>query len=75
MSGDLNFKFPRTCRYGWFRYFCGPIKMKMIFYSVVSNLSLTNSSDDFGIIVERSSERGYLTSNRKGGKEVMILSI
>ena len=39
-------------------------------YSVVSNLKypINSSSDDFGIIVESSSERGYLTSNRKGGK-------
>ena len=29
---------------------------------------INSSSDDFGFIVERETERGYLTSNRKGGK-------
>ena len=29
---------------------------------------INSSSDDFGFIVERDTERGYLTSNREGGK-------
>ena len=39
-------------------------------YSSVTNLKhpINSSADDFGIIVEQSGERGYLTSNRDGGK-------
>lgn len=39
------------------------------FTSVVNLKSPVNSSgDDFGMIIERKDERGYFTSNRKGGK-------
>lgn len=39
-------------------------------YSTVTNLKypINSSADDFGIIVEHSGERGYLSSNRDGGK-------
>ena len=39
-------------------------------YTSVTNMKypINSSADDFGIIVEKSGERGYLTSNRGGGK-------
>ncbi|MDC0204742.1 OmpA family protein [Flavobacteriales bacterium] len=39
-------------------------------YSSVTNLKypINSPADDFGIIVEQSGERGYLSSNRDGGK-------
>lgn len=39
-------------------------------YSSVINLKfpVNSSSDDFGMIIESDGERGYFTSNRKGGK-------
>jgi peptidoglycan-associated lipoprotein len=39
-------------------------------YTSVTNMKypINSSADDFGIIVEKSGERGYLTSNREGGK-------
>ena len=39
-------------------------------YSSITNLKypVNSSGDDFGMIIERSGERGYLTSDRKGGK-------
>ena len=39
------------------------------YVSVVNmKVPVNSSSDDFGFIVERETERGYLTSNREGGK-------
>jgi len=39
-------------------------------YSSITNLKypVNSSGDDFGMIIEKSGERGYLTSDRKGGK-------
>jgi len=39
-------------------------------YSSITNLKypVNSSGNDFGMIIEKSGERGYLTSDRKGGK-------
>ena len=68
-SGDLYFASNGHAGMGGFDIFVAN-KDENDTYSVVSNLKypINSASDDFGIIVERSSERGYLTSNRKGGK-------
>ena len=68
-SGDLYFASNGHAGMGGLDIFVAN-KDENDIYSVVSNLKfpINSASDDFGIIVERSSERGYLTSNRKGGK-------
>ena len=68
-SGDLYFASNGHAGMGGLDIFVAN-KNESDVYSVVSNLKypINSASDDFGIIVERSSERGYLTSNRKGGK-------